>query len=43
MQYLYYNLGMLLWPILLSYILNKFWYQLSEDGEIVVPKHVVVL
>jgi len=28
-----------LWTILLLYVLNKYWCQLPEDGEIT-PKHV---
>ena len=33
----------LLWPILLLYVLKKFLCQLPEDGEIIVPKHVVAM
>jgi hypothetical protein len=29
----------LLWPILLPYVLMKFWGQLPEDSEMIVPKH----
>ena len=30
----------LLWPTLLLYVIKKFWCQLPEDGEIIVPKQV---
>jgi len=29
-----------LWPILLLYVVKKFWSHVSEGGEIIAPKHV---
>jgi hypothetical protein len=39
-HYWYHNIESSLWPVLFAYVLNKFCSKLSEDGEIVIPKHI---